>query len=80
VFAELERNMIVDRVKSGIANALSKGVRLGRPQLTIDDIPDKVKSIFERYLSNQITKTEYAVLCGISRPTLNNYLAIMTDK
>lgn len=80
VFAELERNMIVDRVKSGMANARSKGVRLGRPQLTIDDIPDKVKSMFERYRSNQITKTEYAVLCGISRPTLNKYLAIMTDK
>lgn len=80
VFAELERNMIVDRVKSGMANARSKGIRLGRPQLTIDDIPDKVKYMFERYRRNQITKTEYAVLCGISRPTLNKYLAIMTDK
>lgn len=80
VFAELERNMICDRVKSGMANARSKGVRLGRPQLTIDDIPDKVKSMFERYRCNQISKTEYAVLCGISRPTLNKYLAIMTDK
>lgn len=80
VFSELERNMICDRVKSGMANARSKGVRLGRPQLTIDDIPDKVKSMFERYRCNQISKTEYAVLCGISRPTLNKYLAIMTDK
>ena len=80
VFSELERNMICDRVKSGMANARSKGIRLGRPQLTIDDIPDKVKSMFERYRRNQITKTEYAVLCGISRPTLNKYLAIMTDK
>lgn len=80
VFAELERNMIVDRVKSGMANARSKGIRLGRPQLTIDDIPNKVKYMFERYRRNQITKTEYAVLCGISRPTLNKYLAIMTDK
>lgn len=80
VFAELERNMICDRVKSGMANARSKGVRLGRPQLTIDDIPDKVKSMFERYRCNQISKTEYAVLCGISRPTLNKYLAIMTNK
>lgn len=80
VFAELERNMVVDRVKSGMANARSKGVRLGRPQLTIDSIPDKVKSMFERYRNNQISKTEYAILCGISRPTLNKYLAIMVDK
>lgn len=80
VFAELERNMVVDRVKSGMANARSKGVRLGRPQLTIDSIPDKVKSMFERYRNNQISKTEYAILCGISRPTLNKYIAIMVDK
>ena len=80
VFSELERNMIVDRVRSGMANARSKGVRLGRPKLTIDDIPDKVKSMFERYRSNQITKTEYAKLCDISRPTLDKYIAILTDK
>ena len=80
VFAELERNMIIDRVKSGMNNARAKGVRLGRPQLTIDGIPDKVKSMFERYRNNQISKTEYAILCGISRPTLNKYLAIMADK
>ena len=80
VFSELERNMIVDRVRSCMANARSKGVRLGRPKLTIDDIPDKVKSMFERYRSNQITKTEYAKLCDISRPTLDKYIAILTDK
>ena len=80
VFSELERNMIVDRVRSGMANARSKCVRLGRPKLTIDDIPDKVKSMFERYRSNQITKTEYAKLCDISRPTLDKYIAILTDK
>lgn len=80
VFAELERNMIVDRVRSGMANAKSKGIRLGRPQLTVDDIPDKVKNMFERYRNKQISKSEYAVLCGISRPTLNKYIALLTDK
>lgn len=80
VFAELERNMIVDRVRSGMANAKSKGVRLGRPSLTIDDIPEKVKVMFERYRNKQISKSEYAVLCGISRPTLNKYIALLTDK
>ena len=80
VFAELERNMIVDRVKSGMSNARSKGVRLGRPSLTVNDIPEKVKVMFERYRNKQISKSEYAVLCGISRPTLNKYIALLTDK
>lgn len=80
VFAELERNMICDRVKSGMANAKSKGIKLGRPTLTVDKIPAKVVSLFSRYKDNQITKTEYAKLCDISRPTLNKYIAILTDR
>lgn len=80
VFSELERNMIVDRVRSGMANAKSKGVKLGRPTLTVDKIPAKVVALFDRYREKQISKTEYAKLCDISRPTLNKYLSILTDK
>ena len=80
VFAELERNMIVDRVRSGMANARAKGVKLGRPALTADKIPAKVVALFDRYREKQISKTEYAKLCNISRPTLDKYISIMTDK
>ncbi len=80
VFAELERNMVVDRVKSGMANARAKGVRLGRPTLTVEKIPSKVLNLYERYRDKQLSKTEYAKLCDISRPTLNKYIALMTDK
>jgi DNA invertase Pin-like site-specific DNA recombinase len=34
--AEFERELIRDRVKSGIAAARSKGKRLGRPRMTVD--------------------------------------------
>src|ERR1700733_1827350 len=34
--AEFERELIRDRVKSGIAAARSKGKRLGRPRVTVD--------------------------------------------
>lgn len=80
VFAELERDMICSRVQSGINNARAKGVKLGRPQKTIDDIPDNVKKFFEKYKTGEFTKTEYARLCGISRPTLDKYISIMTDR
>ena len=39
VFAELELRIIRERVRSGMANAKAKGVKIGRPQATKDDIP-----------------------------------------
>lgn len=80
VFAELERNMICDRVRSGMANARAKGVKLGRLALTADKIPSKVVALFDRHRNNQLTKTEYAKLCDISRPTLDKYISIMVDR
>ena len=80
VFAELERNMICDRVKSGMLNAKAKGVKIGRPQLTVNDVPESVKKYYSRYKEGEFTKKEYARLCNISRPTLDKYIAIMTDR
>ena len=40
VFSELERNMISQRVKSGLKNAKAKGKQLGRPTTSTDDIPN----------------------------------------
>jgi DNA invertase Pin-like site-specific DNA recombinase len=34
--AELERSLIVERVKAGLRNARAKGKRLGRPRVTLD--------------------------------------------
>jgi DNA invertase Pin-like site-specific DNA recombinase len=34
--AEMERQMIVERVKAGLRNAKTKGRRLGRPQIIVD--------------------------------------------
>jgi DNA invertase Pin-like site-specific DNA recombinase len=34
--AELERSLIVERVKSGLRNARAKGKRLGRPRVVVD--------------------------------------------
>ncbi len=77
VFAEMERNMIRWRVKSGIANARAKGKRVGRPPLIPANIPPKVLKAFDLYQEGSITKTDYARLCGISRPTLDKYLSLL---
>jgi DNA invertase Pin-like site-specific DNA recombinase len=34
--AELERSLIVERVKAGLRNAKAKGVRIGRPKVVVD--------------------------------------------
>jgi len=34
--AELERNLIVERVRAGLRNARAKGKRLGRPRVAVD--------------------------------------------
>ena len=79
VFSELERNMISERIKSGLANARSKGRLVGRPSITIKDIPQKVKDTYKLYKDGLISKTDYAKICNISRPTLDKYIAIITE-
>ncbi|WP_061342967.1 recombinase family protein [Clostridium botulinum] len=79
VFSELERNMISQRVKSGVANARAKGKIIGRPSLNIDTIPDKVKDMYELFNSGAISKTDYSKICNISRPTLDKYLKIIKE-
>jgi DNA invertase Pin-like site-specific DNA recombinase len=36
--AELERGLIVERVKAGLRNAKAKGKRLGRPKVSVDTV------------------------------------------
>lgn len=79
VFSELERNMISQRVKSGVANARAKGKVVGRPALTINNIPSKVKDMYGLFNTGSISKTDYAKMCNISRPTLDKYLRIIKE-
>ena len=76
VFAQLELSMIRDRVKSGMANAKAKGVKLGRKPLTKDDLPDIFFRHLHLYQRKEINKAEYAKLLGITRPTLDKYIRI----
>jgi len=79
VFAELERNMISQRVRSGIANAAAKGKILGRPPVTLESIPEKVTKLFELYKTRKINKMEYASMCDVSRPTLDKYIKMLEE-
>lgn len=77
VFAELERNMISQRVKSGMDNAKSKGKRIGRPTTTADDIPNIFYKHYPKYKKGELNKKELSRLCSLSYPTIYKYLQIV---
>jgi len=80
VFAEMERNITVERIKSGLNHARTKGVRLGRPNLKFEKIPKKVIEHYPLYEDGKLNKVDYARLCGISRNALYRYLNLMEQE
>lgn len=80
VFAELERNMISERVKSGMANAKARGSVIGRPVLTSDNIPNIFMKYYPKYKQGEINISELSRLCDMSRTTIYKYLNILGDK
>lgn len=74
VFAELERNIISQRVKSGLVNARAKGKVLGRPTIKADTLPKNFKKYYEQWKNKDIKKIEFARLLDVSRPTLDLYI------
>ena len=74
VFAELELGMIRERVKSGMANAKAKGIRIGRPELTKEAIPQIFYRHYPAYKNGTLNISELARVCEISRTTVYRYL------
>jgi DNA invertase Pin-like site-specific DNA recombinase len=79
VFAELERNMISQRVKSGMANAKAKGKLIGRPTTALQDVPVAVVKAYSLLKSGKINKSECARMCDISRTCLYKYIKLIED-
>ena len=77
VFAELELGMIRERVKSGMANAKAKGVRIGRPQLTKEDIPPIFYRHYPSYINGELNVSELARVCDMSRTTVYRYINLL---
>lgn len=77
VFSELERNIISQRVKSGMDNAKANGKTIGRPATTADDIPYVFYKHYPKYKNGEINKKEFSRLCSLSYPTIYKYLSIV---
>ena len=79
VFSQLELAMIRARVRSGMANAKAKGVKVGRPQITIDSIPSVFLRHYPAYKKGQLNISELARVCDLSRTTVYKYVGMLEN-
>lgn len=77
VFAELELMIIRARVKSGMQNAKLKGAKIGRPQVTKEDIPQIFYRHYPAYKAKQLNISEFARVCNLSRTTVYKYISLL---
>jgi DNA invertase Pin-like site-specific DNA recombinase len=66
--AQIERNLIIERTRSGLRAARSKGVRLGRmPGVSkLDSKADEIQKL----LAAKVSKAAVARILGVSRTTV----------
>jgi DNA invertase Pin-like site-specific DNA recombinase len=77
VFAELEREMTVQRIKSGIASAKGKGVKLGRPPTSASDVPSIIHELLPGYMAGDYGIAEFARRAEMARPSIYKYLELL---
>ena len=77
VFSQLELAMIRSRVRSGMENARAKGKQIGRPQVTVENIPATFLRHYPAYKKGQLNVSELARVCDISRTTAYKYINLL---
>ena len=76
LFAEVERDLISERTREGLAKARSSGKKLGRPKGSLgvsrlDGREDEIR----HFLKLGVSKSSIAKITGVTRPTLYNFIA-----
>jgi DNA invertase Pin-like site-specific DNA recombinase len=69
--AEFERDLIRERVKAGLKNARSKGIKLGRPSILTDEMRDNIKSLREEGKSIRAIAKKFDVSPALVHKTLS---------
>lgn len=80
VFAQMEREITIQRIKSGMENARAKGKHIGRNKTTIDDIPPVFFRYYPKFANGGINLSEFARLTKLSRNSIYKYLKIVEEK
>ena len=74
VFSDLESQIASASIKAGMIKAKDNGKSLGRPRSTVDDIPPSFFKHYPALAQGMLNKSEFARVCGLSRPTVYKYL------
>ena len=76
LFAEVERDIISERTREGLARARSSGTKLGRPKgsLGVSRLNGKEDDI-RHFLNLGVSKSAIAKITGVSRPTLYSFIS-----
>ena len=77
VFSQLELSMIRERVRSGMANAKAKGKKIGRPQVTKDNVPAIFLRHYPAYKTGHLNISELSRVCDLSRTTIYKYISLL---
>lgn len=79
VFAQMEREITIQRIKSGMENARAKGKHVGRNRTTADDIPSAFFRYYPQFSKGAINLSEFARLSNLSRNSIYKYLKIVEN-
>lgn len=64
------------KIKRGMIKASADGKTVGRPKTTAQTLPEQFLTNYPKFKKGEITKSDFARLVGVSRPTLYAYLEI----
>ena len=76
LFAEVDRDLISERTREGLAKARASGRKLGRPKgsLGVSQLDGKEDEI-RHFLELGVSKTAIAKITGGARPTLYSFMS-----
>ena len=75
LLAEIERDLISERTKEGLARARAEGKLLGRPKGSLGKSKlDGKQQEIKIYLEKGVNKTNIARIYGVSWPTIDNFI------
>lgn len=75
VFAEWERTMIQERVKSGVKNAQAKGIKFGRKE----KLNNTQKQTILNTINKPYSQQHFADQFGVTQPTISRFLKKHVD-
>ena len=75
LFAEVERDLISERTREGLASARAKGRLLGRPKgvlgkSRLDGKEEEIRVLLQK----QVSKASIAKIVGVTRPTIYRFI------